>query len=99
MSETQNPTAHRSKTLLVVGSLCTLLGLFMYGLRGGFAEFFLNAHFLFGLPLTGTDAFKVFCVAAGSVIMAAMGLVILGVGMALFLKSSMRGASQGNTAR
>ena len=99
MSQTQNPNAQSSKILLVAGSLCTLFGLFMYGQRLGFAGFFFNAHFLFGLPLTGTDALKATIITIGSVITILMGLTLLGVGLVLLLKSSAQsGASQGSTA-
>jgi len=100
MSETQNSNAQSNKVLLVVGSLCTLFGLFTYGQRQGFADFFLNAHFLFGIPLTEADAVKVVLITIGSVITILMGLTILGVGVIRSLKSSptQSGSSQGSTA-
>ena len=88
MSEAQNSNAQKGKILLIAGSLCTLLGLFMYSLRFAYAELFLGARFLFGIPIQDSDTLKVLVVAAGSFVMILKGLIILGVGLAFYLKSS-----------
>jgi hypothetical protein len=99
MSEIQRQQAQGSKILLVAGSLCSLFGMFMYAQRNGFAEFFMGARFLFGMPYTNDDAFKVFLITAASSITIVMGVVLLAVGVALFLKSSAAGgASPSGTA-
>jgi len=100
MSEIQRQQAQNSKILLVAGSLCALFGLFMYAQRAGFAGFFLGAQFLFGIPYTNSDAFKVFFITIGSLIIVLMGLVLCAVGVVLFLKysSTASGASTSDTA-
>jgi hypothetical protein len=96
MSTTQQPQANKSMVLFVVGALTTLFGLFMYAHRVDFAEFFLGAHLLFGLPLTGGDAFKVLFMAAGSGVITLMGIIIVVAGIVVFSKTS--GVSQTPTA-
>lgn len=100
MSDIQRQHAQNSKILLVTGGLCTLFGLFMYAQRAGFAGLFLSAQFLFGIPYSGSDAFKVLVVAIGSLITVLMGLALLAVGVVLFLKASapLGGASPNDTA-
>jgi len=99
MSEAQRQQAQSSKILLVAGSLCSLFGLFMYAQRQGFAGLLMGARFLIGMPYTNDDAFKVFLIAAASSVTVVMGIVLLMVGMALFLKSSAAdGASPSGTA-
>lgn len=88
MSEIQSSNAHTGKQLLIAGSLCTLCGMFLYSQRMGLAGFFFGAQFLWGMPLTNLDVFKVFTMSAGSLITILMGIIILGVGAAFFAKSS-----------
>lgn len=97
MSDSQRQHAQSGTTLLVAGILCTFFGLFMYGLRLGFAEFFFNARFLFGIPLTNADAFKVLLITISSGLTTLVGIVLLGVALSLFLKVQ-PASSQGSAA-
>ena len=99
MSETQSPNAQSSKILMAAGIFCTLFGLFMFNLRQGFAGFFFNAHFFFGVPIAGSDAFKLFIITMGSFITTIMGLVVFGAGLFFFLKSSAQQTTSAPTHR
>ena len=83
MSEVQR----RGTILLVIGALCVLLGFFLYSQRAGLAETFLGAHFLFGIPITNADSFKLLAVSIATSALALKGIVILGVGLVLYSKN------------
>lgn len=99
MSEPRVPKRVNTTALFVTGTLCLLFGLFVLSQRLGVAELFLGAHFLFGFPITNTDALKVEAVSVGGVLLLLEGIVILAYGL-LYLSrnASLNGASPERTA-
>jgi hypothetical protein len=83
MSAFQRPSTSDSMILFGTSILCFFGGLFMYAERTVFASFFLAGHYLFGVPLTGGDAFKLLLIEFGSVISILIGVILFFVGLFL----------------
>jgi len=83
MSEIQPPSTRNPMILVGAGILCLLGGLLMFAERAGFASFFLGANFMFGIPFTEGDSFKMLFIEGVSVVTIGMGLVLLVVGLIL----------------
>jgi predicted transporter len=83
MSATQRPSASDSMILFGTSLLCIFGGLFTYAERTAFAALVLAGHYLFGIPLTGGDAFKLLLIEFGSVISILMGIILFFVGLFL----------------
>lgn len=77
----------RGMILMVIGALCVLFGIFLYSQRLGLAETFLGAHFLFGIPITNGDSFKVLVAGIATSALTLQGFVIGAVGLVLFSKN------------
>jgi hypothetical protein len=92
MSEIARPSTGNPMILVKSGVFCLLGGFFMFAARASFASFFLGANFLFGIPLTGGDVFKVLFFEGVSVVTLGMGLVLLIVGLILKSKAQSESA-------
>jgi hypothetical protein len=87
MAEIQRPLLSDSTLLFGGGALCFICGLFMLAERSAVAAFFLSADFLFGLPLTSSDAFKVLFVELGGLAAIGMGIILFVVGRFVYSKA------------
>lgn len=77
----------RGMILMVIGAFCVLFGIFLYSQRLDLAETFLGAHFLFGIPVSSTDALKLLAAGIATSALTLQGFVIGVVGLVLFSKN------------
>jgi hypothetical protein len=98
------PAIHRNSPHLVLlltlgGFLCTLFGFFAFGQRYALASVFLGADFLFGLPLTKSDSYKVLFVGIQSLGAVGLGLTMLISGVVVAVVNASRARSATESTR
>lgn len=93
MYNVQRQQASSSTILLAVGALCIFAGMFIFGNRLGFAEIFLGAHSVFGLPFTNGDSLKVLFIGFASALVVIQGIGLVVAGLVVRSKSADKSAS------